>query len=178
MSLWSQQIKHLVLKNLLISWRNKLSTIFQFVSPFLVCFIILGLQYLAEDFNDISVINPPSKNIPFRLNRCSKPTDCISIGIGVYGKANRWVNYTVDKLKEINNFTDKDVVLQYEGMNFTDYNTYFLNNKNKTMMAVYFCTDVFCSHGQLLGFNASQLYTYNIIYNKTMIPTAAFQGVD
>ena len=42
-------------------------------------------------------------------------------------------------------------------------------------MAVYFCTDkIICSNGVFIGLNSSQLYVYNIVYNKTMIPTAAF----
>lgn len=89
------QLKWLVWKNLMVAQRNRCSSLFQFLSPILVCLIVLGFQVLTNSVIGIKVVNPPVYPIDTKLSKCYKPSNCTTIGYGIVGPPTPWTEYVV-----------------------------------------------------------------------------------
>ena len=76
-------------KNYLIMRRNKKVTIFQWVSPILVCLLLVFWQSIANTITDITEIEPPI-TFPEKISKCVPPEDsdskCTTIGYGIIVK--------------------------------------------------------------------------------------------
>ena len=103
---WAKFCLHLrllLLKNILLFWRSKKITLFQFLTPILCLLVIFVLQIIANDFQDINFPNPPVKDLN-KLPHC-KGDECITLGYGIIGDTNdtnspdyEWIHHTVSKI--------------------------------------------------------------------------------
>ncbi len=75
--------------------RNKCSSLFQFVSPLLVCLVVLGFQSLTDSVVGLDLVNPPVTPVEHKLAKCQKPSNCTTIGYGILGDPTPWTDYAV-----------------------------------------------------------------------------------
>jgi hypothetical protein len=78
-----KQTKLMLWKNYLVFKRSLKSTIFQIITPILICSLLLFLQILMNYYSsNVKNLNPDVVKLN-NLERCTYPEDCTTIGYGL-----------------------------------------------------------------------------------------------
>ncbi|KAL4511800.1 hypothetical protein ABPG72_012645 [Tetrahymena utriculariae] len=150
-----QHTKILLWKNFIIQKRNLKSLLFILFGPLLICSIIIGFQYIANDQTQHSDLNPPIHPMtPFVP--CSEysddPKNCFTFGYGVIGdqKASPWIDYAINFVAKVNKMNRtkefRNVLSTQDG---TEYNKKFINYFNTSSnwglfdYGIIFCSDTY-----------------------------------
>ena len=82
-SLFYHQLKLMLWKNYLLFKRNIRLTIFQILTPILMCLMLIWMQSLTDTYNTIQEIREPEIKKLNNITRCIYPDDCTTIGYGI-----------------------------------------------------------------------------------------------
>ena len=83
LSLFYKQTKLMMWKNYLVFTRSLKPTVFQLITPVLICLILLSLQGLMNIYsNNVKNLSPQVVNL-HNLEKCRYPEDCTTIGYGL-----------------------------------------------------------------------------------------------
>jgi hypothetical protein len=81
-----KQTRLMTWKNYLVFSRNIRPTMFQLLTPVMICFLLLFLQSLVNNFTK-GLENKNPEEIPLKsINKCKYPEDCTTIGYGIIVK--------------------------------------------------------------------------------------------
>lgn len=81
--LFFKQTKLMLWKNYLVFTRSLKPTIFQLITPILICTLLLFLQILMKYYSsNVKNLNPQIVQLN-NLERCTYPEDCTTIGYGL-----------------------------------------------------------------------------------------------
>lgn len=78
-----KQTKLMTWKNFLVFSRNLKPTIFQMLTPVIICLILLTLQGLVNNFSEDLIDKNPKIISLDKLEKCVYPEDCVTIGYGI-----------------------------------------------------------------------------------------------
>ncbi|KAL4471570.1 hypothetical protein ABPG74_008463 [Tetrahymena malaccensis] len=148
-----QHTKILLWKNFIIQKRNLKGLLFILFGPLVICLIIIGFQYLADDQTQHSDLNPPLHPMA-PIIPCEKyqddPINCFTFGYGVIGdeKASPWIDYAINFVAKVNKMNRtkefRNVLSTQTG---TEYNQKFINYFNTSSnwglfdYGIIFCSD-------------------------------------
>jgi hypothetical protein len=83
LSLFWKQTKLMMWKNYLVFTRSLKPTVFQLITPVLICIILLSLQGLMNFYSEnVKNLNPKVVDLE-NLEKCVYPEDCTTIGYGL-----------------------------------------------------------------------------------------------
>jgi len=81
-----KQTRLMTWKNYLVFTRNIRPTIFQLLTPVMICILLLFLQGIVDNFSK-GLENKNPEIIPLKnINKCKYPEDCTTIGYGIIVK--------------------------------------------------------------------------------------------
>ena len=185
-NIFCTQIIALMKKTIIIFIRHYKTTILIFSSPFLICFLLILLQFFLERWtSDFIDKNPPIQTVG-KIPRCPYPEDCTTIMTVILDRSeneeNRKEVETIMRYVAEKNDLDfgRDVNVSKTLKNSTMLTNYLNSNKNKTYFGVIFCYDYldsdfyttkvfipckpqFTKEGEIYKF-------YSIVYNMTNGP--------
>jgi hypothetical protein len=78
-----KQIRLMTWKNFLIFTRNLKPTIFQMMTPILICILLVFIQMLVDNFAQGLINKNPEILKLNEIPKCKYPEDCITIGYGI-----------------------------------------------------------------------------------------------
>lgn len=184
-------IRLLLWKNFLIFKRNYISTLFVLFSPLFICLLLLLFQYISNYVASETQLNPPLLTTSL-LPKCLG-SGCKTLGYGIIGPKAEWIDYVLEYVAKRNGLNQtEDFISLYQGTYPPDpFFDYFVQNPNKTMIGLLFCTlEHYTFEIQVFGtqfpFNVScvdlressrpdeKLYTYTVVYNKSFLPSTLF----
>ena len=186
-SLFIMQTYILIKKTLLVFSRNIKTTLFMFLSPFIICLFLVQLQNFLEYYSQKYVeLNPNIISLNNNLiPKCNKPINCTTILGIIIDKSNNEYNkkesYNIMSYvaKENNLTMDEDVKLS-SITTYTEFSNYLETYKNKTFYGIVFCydnLDVNTSSLQLIIPCVPEIRKkneinrfYTIVYNITLSP--------
>lgn len=129
-----------------------------------------------ERIKHSAIPNPEAGNVPL-VPKCSRPSDCVSIGFFIAGEKEDWVFEVMRLVAEDNGLGfGTDVKLLGTGSP-SDFSELIASQRNKTQVAVIFCTsdwklgfgkaniNVPCRFERLTG---KKLVFYSLFYNMTL----------
>lgn len=177
LSRWFLHLKLLLRKNFLLYKRNYRTTLFQILTPIIVCLFLVILQAIADDVLDYSDVNTSVYEMD-TFPKCIGD-DCITIGVATTGSQNHFTSYILKHITQrydLKMNEDVQVLSENDPKSFIDY----LNkHENKTQVGLIFCTgpinftyndtdySIDCSD----NYDDPKLITYSIVTNSTLIPS-------
>ncbi|EAR94681.1 transporter family ABC domain protein (macronuclear) [Tetrahymena thermophila SB210] len=150
-----QHTKILLWKNFIIQKRNLKSLLFILFGPLIICSIIIGFQYLADDQTQHSDKSPPLHPMQ-PIIPCAKysddPDNCFTFGYGVIGNENAspWIDYAINFVAKVNKMNRtkefRNVLSAQDGAEYNNkYIKYFNTSSNQGLFdyGIVFCSDTF-----------------------------------
>ncbi|EAR96275.2 transporter family ABC domain protein (macronuclear) [Tetrahymena thermophila SB210] len=146
----------LLKKNFLINQRHKLVFLFNFLTPVIVCLMLIMWQQIADRLIQFLIIEPDIYEQSL-IPRCLSPeyldsldpTDleikgnkrgCITVGYHIIGEKQLWVEQAMEYVAQRNKLEfGKDVKLLSQG-DPSQYQKYIRKHLNRTQIGVVFCT--------------------------------------
>ena len=180
-------LKLLLWKNFIMAKRNRKNIIILFLTPLAICTVLITLQAIADHVVGNNIINPPIQSTNY-LKKCENPKEeCVTLGYAILGnKTSEWIDYTLNYIANKSQLTlEKDIKMYYHGNNASKYFEYLGRNPNKTLVGIIFCTldeeirsnifsSVTCNNMSINNRPQIGLFTYNIIFNRSFIPSSFF----
>ena len=179
----------LMKKTLLVFSRNLKTTLFMFLSPFIICLFLVQLQNFLEFYSLKYVeLNPSQTNLNDNLiPKCNKPINCTTILGIVIDKSrneyNRQESYNIlSFVANQNNLKMNEDIILSTISNYSEFSSYIEVNKNKTFYGIVFCYDNLDVNSNMQKINLSipcvpeikkenEIYRfYTIVYNITLSP--------
>lgn len=172
-------------KTFLIFFRNIKTSLIIFLSPFIICAMLVGLQFL---FNSFSLKwKQPHPNILSlnKIPKCTTPSDCTTIRVAILSKepnANNNYKEVVQLMPSVakeNNLKINDDIKLNLIQSYNEFSDFFESNKNKTFFGIVFCYDILDISTQnfsipckpeFADYNYHKYYFYTIVYNFTNMP--------
>ncbi len=186
-NIYIMQTYILIKKTLLVFSRNIKTTLFMFLSPFIICLFLVQLQNFLEHYSKKYVeLNPDTISLNNNLiPKCNKPNNCTTIlGIVIDKSKNEYnkkESYNImSYVAKVNNLSmDEDIKLSSIST-FSEFSNYLEKNKNKTFYGVIFCYDSLDVNTSSLKLiipcvpeikKKNEIYRfYTIVYNITLSP--------
>eukprot|EP01017_Pseudomicrothorax_dubius_P016346 TRINITY_DN18554_c0_g1_i1.p1 TRINITY_DN18554_c0_g1~~TRINITY_DN18554_c0_g1_i1.p1 ORF type:complete len:199 (+),score=42.84 TRINITY_DN18554_c0_g1_i1:152-748(+) len=134
------QILLLLQKNLIIFKRNRRVTLFQLLTPLLVSLLLVTWQNVSERIFRVEIIDPDVESQE-SMYKCQVPDDCISIGYGVIGPREDWIDFVMERVAAQEGMKFGQEVRLISHGNAKDFMDYIQDNWNKTQVGIIFCTE-------------------------------------
>lgn len=174
---WWLHLKLLLWKNFLLYKRNYRTTVFQILTPIIICIFLVVLQAIADDVLEYSDVNTHIYSMQ-TFPKC-RGDGCITLGVGTTGPQNNFTSYILNNIADrydLKMHKDIRVISENDPYKFIDY---LDKHENKTQVGLMFCTGpvtftyndtdytVECSD----NYDNPSIMTYSIVTNSTLIPT-------
>lgn len=172
-------------KTFLVFFRSIKTILIIFFSPFVICGMLVGLQFL---FNSFSLKwKKPNPNIISlnKIPKCTTPSDCTTIRVAIISKESN-LNNNYQEVEQImtsvakeNNLKINDDIKLNPIQSYNEFSDFLESNKNKTFFGVVFCydsLDISTQHfsipckPEFEDYNNHKYYFYTIVYNFTNMP--------